>query len=926
MDRRLPPTAEELQSLTVAFQNDPAGHFVRLGESFLALGRPSDAVGVGARGLQITPDSTAGRLMVGTAMAQLHRWKEAQAELLKVVKLDRNNREGFRLLGEVLMRRNDYERALPVLQHAQNLNPSDSEILNLVRCARDGQPLAPPQAIPTALPMAPGASEGEFDEAPTIMAAKTPPPRPPLPLTPKSSPALGRVELQKKVVVGGGSSPGSEDRVSASASRDSRGAEAASFAPVEIHSTPQAEDPLAPLGSSTGAPPVRPRLIPAEKPKDAAQEGLRVSAAVGEQYLNQLLMGGLLDVPNVRVSEAKYDVAPGKRWGRSSLRMFIYLFVIFGAGGAGLLTWNWYAEKQIEKQVGIHVVTARALIEGGDRVELVTALEEVKQALARDPSDIFTMAVLAEITAISTLLHGEYTPGEVQRAVDATEIAGPSAEGYREIVIARSAAALAELPELEAGADARLQGVQKELNEWLERSPEDKFARWLLGRALLAAGDRKAAMDHFTKAHANGAGPAIATVDLANFHLDEGDYNKAMSLFDSALSRSQNHDLAFAGRSLARSERRVEASEAMADISIGLAQAQGSALVAWKELALATAQFTLEDYEAFNEALDKATGPKAPRFLARVGLARVQQGRIVDAARVRGEIRWYAPDPIKGPLVQALEAELYMARGLPKSALEALGDQAGLRARSIRGRAMFDMGKHGEALKIFEEALNDSPDNLELRVWAEASRMLSTKGRERRKADEALNSLGRKAKTKTARFVHGTALAAIGKTGLAQDKLEQSVEDVSDAYPNSLAYRSYLALARLKFAAGKSAEALALLNKSAEHNPGYLPTRGLLGQVQLESDPGQALKNLSDLVDQGVASVNAELAYAIALVKTGGSKDKAAGAIRRAKDRGASVPALQRAIFEVDPALFEELQVPAIDAPPASEQPPAPER
>ena len=45
---------------------------------------------------------------------------------------------------------------------------------------------------------------------------------------------------------------------------------------------------------------------------------VRTSAAAGEQYLNQLLVGGLLDVPNVRVSEAQYDVIAGKRWGRSS--------------------------------------------------------------------------------------------------------------------------------------------------------------------------------------------------------------------------------------------------------------------------------------------------------------------------------------------------------------------------------------------------------------------------------------------------------------------------------------------------------------------------------------------------------------------------------------------------------------------------------
>jgi tetratricopeptide (TPR) repeat protein len=632
-------------------------------------------------------------------------------------------------------------------------------------------------------------------------------------------------------------------------------------------------------------------------------------------------MGGLLDVPNVRVSQASYDVAPGKRWGRSSVRMFIYLFVILGAAGAGSGVWNWYAQKQMAGHRDRHIDVALTLIEAGDRVELVTAIEEVKQALERDPNNVYTMAVLAEVTAVSTLLHGEYTPAEVQRAVDAAaaEIEKASDKGYRELIIARSAVTLAELPQLASDADGRLQAVRKDLSEWLEISPQDNFARWLLGRALLAAGDRRAAKDAFTKAHANGVAPGvvIATVDLANFYLDDGEFDKAMSLYESALARSQNHDLAFVGRSLARSERRIESSEAMADISIGLAQAQGSVLLAWKELALATAQYALEDYEAFNEALDKATGPMEPRFLARVGLARVQQGRIVEAAKVRGEIRWYAADPQVNQLVAALDAELYMARGLPQIALESIGEQAGLRASSIRGRALFDKAEPGEALKVFEEALKVSPEDIELQVWAEASRMLSTKGRDQRKADESLDSLGRKAKTKTARFVHGTALALTGNTALAQDKLEQSVEDVTDAYPNPLAYRSYLELSRLAFAAGKNEDALKYLDKSVEHNPGYLPTRDMLGQVLVESDPEKALKNLADVMEAGVATLGAELAYARALVKTGGNKEKAAGAIRRAKERGAGVEALQKAILDVDPALFVELQIPAIEAAPA---------
>tara|TARA_R110002096_G_scaffold44526_8_gene120238 strand:- start:44429 stop:46555 length:2127 start_codon:yes stop_codon:yes gene_type:complete len=706
--------------------------------------------------------------------------------------------------------------------------------------------------------------------------------------------------------------------------------DAPEFAPVQHHQAPPAENPLAPLPQAPpaqqgarpsaphapAAPAVRPRVISAAKPKDAAQEGLRVSAAAGEQYLNQLLLGGLLDVPNVRVEEATYDAGPGKRWGRSASRILIYLFVILIAAGSGSGVWYWYAQKQVDADIARYLENAKALVDSGDRNDLAKAGEEATKALERDTSDVYTMAVLAEVTSLSTLLYGEYTPAEVQRAVSsvAQKITEPGQTGFRELVIARSANALSELPELTEDADSRLAGAQKELKEWLERSPDDRLARWLSGRAMLMAGNRTGAKAAFAQAHANGEGPAIATIDLANFHLDEGEFDTAMKLYDDALSRSQSHALAFVGRSLARSERRIDAQEAMADISIGLAQASGAKLIAWKELAMAGASQSLGDYEAFSSSLNNASadnGPQEPRFLVRLGLARVSQGRIIDAAGKRSAIRWYAADPEGHPLVALLDAELLMARGLPKAALEALESTTGVRATMIRGRALFDTGDVSGALKAFEEALETSPEDIELQAWTEAARMVSTTGTERRKADEALDSLGRKATTKTARFIHGMALAAVGKSELAEDKLKNSVEDITEAFPNPLAYRSHLLLGRIAFAKGDSAGALAALEAASEENPGYLPTRDMLGQVLVESDAEKAIENLADVFDAGVATIGSELALARAIMKTSGNKQEAISAIRRAQEREASVAALQKAILEVDPALFEELGVAA---------------
>src|SRR5436305_10099466 len=150
-DRR--PTAQEIEELIDLVRRDPSSPaFIDLGEAYLALGRPRDALGVGNLGLEAAPENLEGRVMLARAHASLHQWKEAQGELLRVVKVDRANRQGFALLGEVLLRRSDFERAVPVLQHAQNLDPTSPQTLSMLRLARAGQPLAPPSPVPQPIP------------------------------------------------------------------------------------------------------------------------------------------------------------------------------------------------------------------------------------------------------------------------------------------------------------------------------------------------------------------------------------------------------------------------------------------------------------------------------------------------------------------------------------------------------------------------------------------------------------------------------------------------------------------------------------------------------------------------------------------------------------------------------------------------------
>jgi tetratricopeptide (TPR) repeat protein len=944
------PSAGELDQLIESFRRDPGRGFVALGNAYLALGRPRDAIEIGALGLKSEPGNLDGRVMVAYAFAQLHQWKEAQAELLKVVKTDRSNAFGFRLLGEVLMRRADYERALPVLQHAQNLAPADPVVLALLKRARTGQPLDPPPPPPVAVAPAqagarptrpPPASRHDdpypIDDMPTRVAGEIG--------EQADDGVLARMELERREI------QAQRAPIDRGARRvDDRGRDREERRPVEVHQPPPSENPLAPLGADPrmahmptlmaeaspgpaphagmapagqpsrgqpgsyapppGQPAVRPRVFPVEKPKDAAQASLRQSVAVGEDYLNNLLAGGLLDVPRVRVAEPRHDVSPDRRWGRSTFRMFIYLFALLflAAGGAG--TWLWYAEKQKAEDVARYLESATAGIEHGDHAGLVAADTAARAALERDRGSPYAVAVLAEITALESFLYRELEPAEVEKAIAlaARDIDDPGDRGYRELLVARGADALSRLSADDEGSDRRLAEASAALEAWLADHGDDVLVRWLAGEARLAAGSRAAARAAFEQAHDGGNGSVLATIALGNLELDAARYDAARALFDSALSRAPRHPWAFLGRSLVRSERSLELEEAMGDLNVGVSQDAGPRVAAYKRLALATALYGLEDYATFAAELDQARGVDDPRFLARVGLLRVAQGKIADAAAARSTIRWYAAQPEGDPLVALLDAELLLARGLPAAALEVIGDQEGLRAARLRGRALFDAGKPVEAIAELGEAIEIAPDDLDTRTWREAARMVSLSGEERRKADEALDSLGRQAKSKATRLAHGLALGAIGRTADARSRLVQSLSDLSDEYPNPLAYRAHVALGELDLAAGKPAEAAEHAARALEHNGGYLPAHDLAGRALVDSDPTRAAGHLAEVAGADAASAGAELVLARILAAT--DAEAAAAALERARAKGVTVEQLQ-AQFDRFPAdLMTRLGVP----------------
>jgi tetratricopeptide (TPR) repeat protein len=926
-DRR--PTAQEIEELIDLVRRDPASPaFIDLGEAYLALGRPRDAVGVGNLGLEAAPNSLEGRVMLARAHAAMHQWKEAQGELLRVVKIDRSNRQGFALLGEVLLRRSDFERAVPVLQHAQNLDPTSPQILSMLKRARAGQALDPPAPIPTAVP-----PRGETGNPGDIQRSRNAPP--PAPSAPRA-------------VGGGGGGGGMQQQVpTAPPQMRTMALEAPTGAATrtELATGPKYTPPAfsnGPDGSSgipprrepkqTAPPPmsvegIRPRVIASAKPQNAAAASLRQSAAVGETYLNDLLTGGLLDVAGVRVPDGDFDLRPDRRWGRSTRRAFIFLFVVLvlGIGGGG--TWYWWSEKQKSEAVARLQKESKQAIGAGDFAGLEASLKKLSEALEKDNSNLLTFAYVVETAGLESLLYGT-DASRVDQAIKAVgKDISVGEPGARELVIGKAAVELGRLGAGEGNAAAVLSAgkstlaeVRRMLDEYLAKNEGDKWAQWLKGRALLAAGERKAARAALKLAADGEDGVLVAMIDLGDLTVDDGQLDEAIALFDKATAKSKDHPLAVAGRSLGRAEASVQVNDAIDELSVKLDKPLGPRVAAYRNLALALANAGIEDYPKAVEALRKSTAqhpPNEPRFWARIAWTHYANGDLAGTASSRARIAWYGSSkPEDDPTVQLVDAALLLASGLPEKALDKASKIEGVRPRILRTYALLDLGKAKEALTEADEVLKKAPENVEAQILREEARMINGPEKERADAANALEKLARKARSKLGRHALGVALLATGDAKNAQIQLEQAVTDVSDVSPNPLAYRTRTALAEMFLSTGDVANAGKQLDEALKINSGYFPTLGLQAKIVLRNgEPQRALELLDPIFKEPAATTPQLLlvqAEAFIVNKASSPKEKAnAKAILEAiKDKITPQTEVSRVAALLDPKLPSEMGLP----------------
>ena len=830
------PTAQEIEELIDLVRRDPGSPaFIDLSEAYLSLGRPRDAVQTCNVGLDASPDSLEGRVMLARAFASLHQWKEAQGELLRVVKVDRSNRQGFALLGEVLLRRADFERAVPVLQHAQNLDPTSPHILNMLRRARAGQQLDPPPPVPTPVP-----PRGETDNRQQMQRGGKPQLPRPGGGVPAAGPAMPTMAIDP-----------------APAYNPAAFSQTAAPAPM----------PKADRGPKQTAPPpmsvegIRPRVVSAQKQHNAAAASLRQSAAVGESYLNDLLTGGLLEVPGVRVADGDFDLRPDRRWGRSTRRAFIFLFVVLvlGIGGGG--TWYWWTQRQKAEAIARYQREAKVALGNAATYDgLVASLENLGKALKEDKNDVLSRAYAVEVGGLGALLYGTPTSDVDQdyKWVVSKKLS-PGEPGTREMVIGHAALELSRLHVLEPqNAVTTLGQINKELDEYLAKNGTDNWARWLKGRAMLAAGERKAARKVFETASDGDTGIVVAMIDRADLAVDDGKLDEALELYKKVDGKSKDHPLEVLGRSLGRAEASRDIDDTIGELNDKFVLSKmPPRSTAYRWLALALSNISIEDYPKATEAIKKATAkpPGDPRFWARVAWVYYVLGDLKAAATARDKCQWYSKNPEDDPTVQLVDAGILLASGLPEKALTFATKVEGVRPRIIRAYALIDMGKPKEALVEADEVLKATGGNVEAQILREQARMLgASPGRDREDAAEALVVLARKSSSKLGRHALGVAWLALGDPAKAKESLNAAVTDVSETSPNPLAYRTRTALAEIALGENQIAEAGKQLDLALDANMGYFPTRVMQARVVLKNkEPGKALGFLDPIMQEPAA-------------------------------------------------------------------------
>ncbi len=649
--------------------------------------------------------------------------------------------------------------------------------------------------------------------------------------------------------------------------------------------------------------------------------------------------------------------------------------LVLGIGGGG--TWYWWTEKQKGEAVARLQTESKQSIGAGDFAGLEASLGKLGDALEKDKSNLITFAYVVEVTGLEALLYGKEID-RVERAIKAIEKEiQPGEPGARELLIGRAAVGIARLYslDLQAGA-ALLTEIHKLLDAYLAKHENDRWAKWLKGRALLASGERKLASSLLKVAGEGEDGLALALIDRADLLVDDGQLDEALDLYKKANEKSKHHPLLVLGRALARAEAAVEDDLVVPELNekFNLATIPPRA-EAYRHLALAIANIMADEWKAAAASLQAAQAPgKAPgepRFWARVAWAHFMFGDLARLGQARNKVFWFSKKAESDQTTQLVDAAALLGSGLPEPALELATKLAGRRPRGLRVYANLDLGKYKDARIEAEAMYKDAPQLVEAEaLQAQARMMAATTAADREEHANTLDRVRKKARNKLPRHALGVAWLAAGNLEKAKPELEAAIAGVSEDEPNPVAYRTLTALAEVALLEKDPQRAGRFLDwslgtdpakrpelvltdgtkiaafdpaakqrtASVDHlksNSGYFPARAMQARVLLRANlPDPALELLQPLLKEAAedpkkaAAITpaVKLTLAEALITHKGSKaadkDQARKILVELRDANAAPAAeLGRIAALIDPKLPKELDLPDGEDKPAERGP-----
>src|SRR5215470_1420544 len=460
-----------------------------------------------------------------------------------------------------------------------------------------------------------------------------------------------------------------------------------------------------------------------EARKRTAEHLIEAAAHSPEAYLNHVLGGDRVVHPERDITVD--DGLPIERWGHKVKHPFLWLWGALGV--AVLSTATWYLLEIHARDVAVrkHLAAARTAFLEMTAASLAKAEDEATMAIARNPASIEAVATMANARAFALLVYGDGQNADVETAIAAAKqrikAKGEEEGGQKELSLARAAYTLAAI---NRGVEAsnEIKQVRTELDQALLSWPDEPLLYWLNGLTRLAVGDRAGAREALKQAQSQGL--LMARVVLSDMDLDEGNPGAALSGYDEVLKKAPAISLASAGRALARADANLDPEGTLKELEPQLTHVDGKRGEGWARLALSTLASHTGDPDRARTELDGsvATGLGEPRFLARVALAQIDEGRIDDAFTTRTRVRAKSADP----LLPTIDAELLLAGGRPDEALKAIGDADDARGKLIRGRALLEGGRAADAVLQLTDAVTKSGGAATDRAWLELAKLTAT--------------------------------------------------------------------------------------------------------------------------------------------------------------------------------------------------------